>query len=221
MAGRTKLLLTIILLCFFSSGCTAAVLIPPMIGPMLIPSSAASAYQIYNINNDERDLQTIIEDEYIESRIQASIVQDKDLEVLELSPYSFNGNVYVVGTYDNKKDFSRIRHAVRNAGKVNSLTTYLFPEKENAACNMAQDMVLETKVKAALIENRTTRNVNVAVKSVQCNLILLGRVKNFRDLMAVKNVASNVKGSVSIKSFMRPTDLRKYKSRARNVATAD
>lgn len=220
MPQPIKLIFLALLLMLSISGCTAAVLIPPLAGPLFVPSTAVSAYQIYRIGNDERDLQTIIEDEYTESRIIASILKDKDLEVLGLSSYSYNGHVYIVGKYDDKKDFSRISRAVHNSGKVNSLTTYLYPEMENPPCNSAEDIILENKVRAALMENKSTRKINVAVKAVQCNIILLGRVRSSHEINEVKNVTASVGGIASIKSFIRPTFIQHYKIEQRNIAAA-
>lgn len=218
MGHKIKMIIITLLLALSMSGCTAAVLIPPLSGPLFVPSTASSAYQIYKVSTDERDLQTIIEDEYIESRIHASILDDSELELLELSPYSYNGHIYVVGKFDDKKDFGRISRIVRNSGKVNSLTTYLYPEKENPACNEAEDMILATKVKAALMENRNTRGINIAVKAVQCNVVLLGRVSSPRDIDAVTSVAAYVEGAKSVKSFIRPTNRHRYRLKQRKVA---
>lgn len=221
MTRQITILGAFLLIIMLTGGCTASVLIPPLSGPLFVPSTAFSAYQIYQIGNDERSMQTIIEDEFLETSIHAAILKDNELEAMKLSPYSYNGNIYVIGESSDNKDFARIRRVVRRSGKVNSLTTYLYPDTENPKCNDAEDFILETKVKAALLSDQKTRGINVAVKSVQCNIVLLGRVGSYKEAYNIKNVASSVIGTVSVKSFIKPSNINNYKTSRRRIATAE
>ena len=155
------------------TGCSASVLIPPLPGPLLVPSAISSIYTAYQISVDERPFQTIIEDEILETSIQSSILKEKELDILDLSTYSYNGNVYVIGTYDKKEDFKHLRKIVKEARKANSLTLYLYPEEKNAACGPFDDRMLQLKVKGDLLSSESVWGTNIAVKSVYCNIILL------------------------------------------------
>lgn len=201
-------------------GCSASVLIPPMPGPMMIPSSLGSVYTAYSISTDERGFQTIVEDEMLETSIQSAILDEKDLNIMDLSTYAYNGNVYIVGTYDEKSDFHRIRKIVKSSRKVNSLTTYLFAEEQDTSCSATDDYMLQMSVKSALLEDQKIWGANIAVKSVQCNIILLGRVGNINEAVAARQVASQVGGVKSVKSFIRATQHNRYLRQGKRIAQA-
>ena len=207
---KIKLLCLISLSLICLNGCSASILIPPLPGPTMVPSAIGTIYTAYAIGADERGFQTIVEDEIIEAKIQSKIFHQKDLKVLGLSAYSYNGNVYIVGQYDDKKDMSKIRKIVRKSGKVNSLTTFMLPETENSSCNAAEDYILQMQVKEALLENDSVWGTNIAVKSVQCNVVLLGRVGNINEITYAKKIAANIEGVSSVKSFIKSSKQNKY-----------
>lgn len=221
-AGMRKIQILCLLILALSilSGCATSVLIPPLPGPMMIPSSIGSLYTAYAISTDERGFQTIVEDEMLETSIQSDILNTKGLEILDLSTYSYNGNVYVVGEYDEKEDFKRIRKIVKRYTKAHSLTTFLFAEKDNAQCGSTDDYMLQMAVKSALLENKDVWGANVSVKSVQCNVILLGRVGNINEAVTAKQVASNINGVKSVKSFIRSSKHNKYLRQNKRIAAA-
>ncbi|WP_320170726.1 BON domain-containing protein [Maridesulfovibrio sp.] len=219
MRSKLYMLFTLLTLCFMS-GCSAGVLIPPLPGPMMIPSSVGTAINAYSIGTDERGFQTIIEDEMLETTIQAAILEEAGLEIMDLSTYSYNGHVYIVGRYDEKQDIQRIRKIVKNSGKANSLTTYLFADRGDAECNSATDYMLQMEVKAALLDDPSVWGTNFAVKSVGCNIILLGRVGNINEAVAAKQIAARIKGVRSVKSFIRATHQNRYSNQERRIAAA-
>ncbi|WP_432735409.1 BON domain-containing protein [Maridesulfovibrio sp. FT414] len=218
----TKGLTTLFILLWICllSGCSAGVLIPPLPGPMMIPSSVGTAINAYSIGTDERDFQTIVEDELIETGIQSAIMKEKGLNILDLSTYSYNGNVYVVGVYDEKEDFQRIRRIVRSSKKVNSLTTFLFAEEENPQCSTTDDYMLQMAVKTALINEPNIWGTNFAVKSVQCNVVLLGRVGDINEAITARQVAARISGVKSVKSFIRASGQNNYLNQHKRIAAA-
>ncbi|WP_239060981.1 BON domain-containing protein [Desulfovibrio sp. JC022] len=201
------------------SGCSASVLIPPLPGPMMIPSSVGSIYTAYAISTDERGFQTIVEDEMLETSIQSDILNEKKLNIMDLSTYSYNGHVYVVGEYDEKEDFQLIRKIVKKNKKVNSLTTYLFAEKENT-CDKTDDYMIQMAVKSALLNDDSVWGANVAVKSVQCNVVLMGRVASINEAVNAKQIAASIDGVKGVKSFIRSTRHNKYLGQQQKIAAA-
>ncbi|GEM_PF-122054 len=217
---KIQVLCLLILVTSLLSGCSASVLIPPLPGPMMIPSSIGSIYTAYAISTDERGFQTIVEDEMLETSIQSDILNTKGLEILDLSTFSYNGNVYIVGEYDEKEDFQRIRKIVKRYEKAHSLTTYLFAEDEKTECSSTDDYLLQMTVKSALLENEDVWGANVAVKSVQCNVVLLGRVGNINEAVTARQVAASINGVKSVKSFIRSTKHNKYLRQNKRIAAA-
>ncbi|WP_319778832.1 BON domain-containing protein [Maridesulfovibrio sp.] len=201
------------------SGCSASILIPPLPGPMMIPSSVGSVYNAYAISTDERGFQTIIEDEMLETSIQGDILNTAGLNIMDLSTYAYNGNVYVIGEYDEKEDFKRIRKIVRKKKNVNSLTTYLFAEDENA-CSRADDYIVQMAVKSALLNDDSVWGASIAVKSIQCNVILMGRVASVNEAIAAKHIAAGISGVKGVKSFIRSTRHNKYRKQEQRIAAA-
>ncbi|WP_031479968.1 BON domain-containing protein [Maridesulfovibrio frigidus] len=214
---KTLCLLIFTLTCL--NGCTASILMPPLPGPTMIPSAMGSIYTAYAASVDERGFQTIVEDELLEANIQSKILHQKDLEVLGVSTYSYNGHIYIVGQFDQKEDFNMLRKIVRSAGKVNSLTTFLFAESEDAICNAAEDYILQSEVKAALLDNDSVWGTNIAVKSVQCNIVLLGRVGDINEIEHAKRTAFQIEGVQTVKSFLRSSKQNNYHLRGSKVAT--
>lgn len=222
MGGKKTLyLLLAIIMLGLLNGCSASVLIPPLPGPFMIPSTIGTAFTAYSIGADERDFQTIVEDEMIETSVQSAILSDKELDLLDLSTYSYNGHVYVVGEYEKKADFQRIRNIVRKCKKTNSLTTYLFANREVPGCSSADDYMLQLAVKGALLEDPTVWGTNFSVKSVQCNIVLLGRVGSKKEAVAARRIAARVKGVRAVKSFIRSSSENHYHSSDRTMASIE
>lgn len=218
---RNKLIILFVMLAAsLLSGCSASVLIPPLPGPMMIPSAAGSVLTAYAISTDERGFQTIVEDEMIETNIQTAIMGEKELNILELSTYSYNGHVYIIGEYDDKEDFQRIRNIVKKNRKVNSLTTYMFAEKENPQCSSTDDYMLQMAVKTALLDDPSVWGTNFAIKSVHCNIVLMGRVGTLTEAVSARQIAAKVSGVRSVKSFIRSSRENRYSTRSRRVASA-
>ncbi|CCO25381.1 BON domain-containing protein [Maridesulfovibrio hydrothermalis] len=213
-----KFLCLLMLISSFLSGCSTSILIPPLPGPTMIPSSIGTLYNAYAISTDERGFQTIIEDEMLETKIQHAILNEKGLEILDISTYAYNGHVYVIGKYDEKEDFQRIRQIVKNTKEANSLTTYLFAEKEEEQCSASDDYLLQMSVKTALLNDDSVWGANVAVKSVQCNIILLGRVGDFNEAVAAKQITARVNGVKSVKTFIRSSRQNKYLRQNKRIA---
>ncbi|NDV25586.1 BON domain-containing protein [Desulfovibrio sp. JC010] len=185
----------------------------------MIPSSISSVYTAYSISTDERGFQTIVEDEMLETSIQSDILNEKGLNIMDLSTYAYNGHVYVVGEYDEKEDFQRIRKIVKSNKKVNSLTTYLFAEDESA-CGKTDDYLIQTSVKSALLNDNSVWGANIAVKSVQCNVVLMGRVASVNEAITAKQIAANTSGVKGVKSFIRSTRQNKYLRQHKKIAAA-
>ncbi len=217
MRNKLTILFILLAMCLLN-GCSASVLIPPLPGPMMIPSSVGSVMTAYSITTDERGFQTIVEDEMLETSIQSSIMKEKGLNIMDVSTYAYNGHVYVVGEYDEKEDFQRIRNIVKKAGKVNSLTTYMFAEKDDPKCSSTDDYMLQMSVKTALLDDPSVWGTNFAVKSVQCNIVLMGRVANLQEAVTARQIASRIKGVRSVKSFIRSSKQNRYSNHSRKVA---
>lgn len=215
-----KLLICLALVALTSmSGCSTSVLIPPLPGPAIIPSSVGSIFNAYAIATDERGFQTIVEDEMLEASIQSDILHEKKLNIMDLSTYSYNGHVYVVGEYDHEEDFQLIRNIVKKKKGINSLTTYLFAE-DAAACSKTADYMIQTSVKSALLNDKSVWGANVAVKSVQCNVVLLGRVASVNEAFKAKQIAADINGVKGVKSFIRSTRHNKYLGQQQKIAAA-
>lgn len=56
---------------------------------------------IYGAAVDERKATTIATDKEITATIQKTFVEDGTIKVLDISSYCYDGNVFLVGEYDN------------------------------------------------------------------------------------------------------------------------
>ncbi len=158
---------------------------------------------IYEAAMDPRDLGTQTADAKIDAKITKAYYDDKDMSVLSIDPYVFNGDVYLVGEYANATQKAKAVSLAKGVEGVRSVTTYLLPEKEDPACGTTDNIKVAAKVKAALIGDGDIWSTNVEVKAVQCNVVLLGLVGSQQEIDKSIMHARDTDGVRSVHSYLR------------------
>ncbi|GKT30245.1 hypothetical protein ADUPG1_005446, partial [Aduncisulcus paluster] len=105
MIPRALLPLLILIATIFSAGCSTA----------------------YKAALDERSLSQQTSDASISAAIMKAYLDDDDVSVMGIEPYTFVGHVYLVGEYEIYTQRSKAISIARSVEGVTDITTYLLP----------------------------------------------------------------------------------------------
>ncbi|ACS80163.1 BON domain-containing protein [Maridesulfovibrio salexigens] len=181
MTPRALLPLLILIATIFSAGCSTA----------------------YKAALDERSLSQQTSDAKISAAIMKAYLDDDDVSVMGIEPYTFIGHVYLVGEYENYAQRSKAIAIAKNVEGVTGTTTYLLPKKEDPTCDTTENLSILAAVKSALIGDGDIWSTNIEVKVVQCQVVLLGLVKTQAEINKSIAHAKAVEGVRKVKSYLR------------------
>jgi hyperosmotically inducible protein len=170
---------------------------------VVLALSAAGCGTIYKTAMDERSLSTQAADKTISATIIKRYLDDKDMSVLGIEPYTYNGQVYVVGEYESAAQKSKAVSIAQAVEGVSGVTAYLLPKKNDPACGASDSLGILGKVKAALVADKDIWSTNVEVKVVQCQVVLLGLVGSQAEVDKSIAHAKSVSGVRSVKSYLK------------------
>jgi len=171
----------------------------------LLNGCTMAAVTIYQLAVDERKIGTYVDDKTIEAAIAAKFSEDERVRSLELSAFSYNGRVYIVGQYDSTKQKTRAVRIAKQIPGVKSVTAHVLPRRLLPKCSTFDTAALEVRVKGHLITDENIRATNVKVESLQCNIILLGIVETRKEASQAVACAKNVEGVRSVTSYLKST----------------
>jgi len=177
----------------------------PLLAATLLNGCTMAAVTIYQLAVDERKIGTYIDDKNIEAAIASKFHEDERVRPLDLSAFSYNGRVFLVGQYDSTKQKARAVKIARQTPGVKSVTAHVLPRRALSKCGNIDTAALEVKVKGYLIADEHIRATNVKVESLQCNIVLLGIVETRREASQAVACAKNVEGVRSVTSYLRST----------------
>jgi hyperosmotically inducible protein len=149
---------------------------------------------------DVRDVNTIASDTKIKARIVKAYVDDESIKTLDISTYCYVGRVTLVGEYETTAQRDRAVAIARGTEGVKSVSTYMLPKKEDDPC---PDLKITANIKSKLLKDQEIHGTNIDVKTVQCNVVLVGLVWTQDEIdraLEHARAAENVKG---VKSFVR------------------
>jgi hyperosmotically inducible protein len=158
---------------------------------------------VYDAAVTDRKVETYAKDESIEAEIASRMIADDTAKFLDVSAFCYTGNVYLVGEYETEKQKARAISIAKGVKGVTSVSTYMLPKREVKGCGSTDNMTITSSVKAKLIGDEEIWSTNVDVKTVQCNVVLLGVVGSKKEIDRVIAHTKSVKGVRGIKSFLR------------------
>lgn len=170
---------------------------------ILLALSLAGCGTIYKAAMDERSVGQQTADATISGAIMKLYLEDDDVSVMGIEPYTFYGQVYLVGEYENTKQKSKAIAIAESVDGVKGVTTYLLPEKEDPTCETTDNLSILAAVKSALIGDGDIWSTNVEVKVVQCQVVLLGLVGSRDQLEQSIEHAKAVEGVRGVKSYLK------------------
>lgn len=158
---------------------------------------------IYSAAVDERNVKTIASDTAIEVKILKNLNSEKSSDLIAVSVTSYEGNVFLVGEYENMIQKNRFISAAKKVEGVRSVKTYLIPAKKNHPCDTKKNLGITANVKAKLIGDKSIWSTNVHVSTMQCQVVLWGTVGTSAEITKSISHAKSVEGVKSVKSFLK------------------
>jgi osmotically-inducible protein OsmY len=86
--------------------------------------------------DDGSGIKGAVVDGWVTSNIKAKLMFDKYVQSINYNIDTVNGNVYVMGVAQNKKELERVMDYARNAGHVHNVVSYVrlkYEDPDNAA----------------------------------------------------------------------------------------
>ena len=190
---KTYVLLSLLLIPLFSSGCS-------------VQSAVRKGIEtVYKTSVDERSIGHILQDKKLTSLIMTELIKDDVTNILDVTAECFFGYPFVVGECNTLDEAQRIMDiAEKITGK--QAIPYLLKKGGGDDCNPALNLKIATEVKARLVADKKIFATNVVVKSVQCQAVLLGVLGSKEYILAAIEHSENVGGVKKVQSLLVSTD---------------
>lgn len=180
----------------------------PFSGAPLQQMYSTVARKSYEISREERTPVALALDNKIVLNLTDKFAQDSAISLLDVSPYSYNGRVYLIGEYETSEEWSRAIEIAAHEEDVKSVTTYILMKTEHPTCGMLDNFMLYANVRATLIRDEDIRSTNIDIKALQCHIVLLGVVASSKEIDRAITHARGVEGVIRVQSFLEATRIR-------------
>ncbi|GFM33917.1 BON domain-containing protein [Desulfovibrio subterraneus] len=180
MMKRVLLLLAALMLMTLSSGCA-----------------------IYKTSVDERDVKTVATDKYITAEIKARFLEDKLVSILDIGANVYQGHAYLYGEYESDAQRARAISIAQDVDGVTNVTYYLLPKVKDDGCGTTDNLMIRGELEKELISDDRIWSTNVDVAVIQCNVLLMGRVGNQREIDLSIKYAKEIEGVRRVRSYLR------------------
>jgi hyperosmotically inducible protein len=169
---------------------------------LLATLSLAAGCTVYDVAVEERDLDKWSNDQNISYAIEKAFLQDDLVKYMDFDASSYEGHVFIVGEYESREQADRSVSLAKAVKGVRDVTTYLLPKKAHDYCGTTDNLELYTQVKQKLVADTEVWSTNIEIKTLQCNIVLLGIVGSAKERDTAIAHARAVEGSRSVKSFL-------------------
>ncbi len=178
-------------------------LVPAVCTACSMSSLVTSAVQeTYTVAIDERSTVTLTSDKMIEWSIEKKIMGDPSINYLNITPYCYDGYVYLVGEFRSLDEVGKVSDIASRMDGVKSVALYFIRHGYTPGCGVMSDLTIHMKVKAKLLQDEQIHSTNVEIKVVQCHVVLLGIVGSPEEIIQCLTLAENVDGVQEVKSFL-------------------
>lgn len=160
---------------------------------------------IYDLAADERSATAIVSDNVIKTAIQGSLLEDREMKILDISVYCYNGSVYLVGEYDKDAQREKAVKIAKSTKGVKQVEARLFPKRHNDACTLKDNLIIKGKMEALLLADEDIWTP-IDVSVVQCTIILLGITETREELSKAVMNAKSLEGTRGVISYLKSTE---------------
>jgi hyperosmotically inducible protein len=169
----------------------------------ILLAGVSGCVTIYKTAVDERSIGTIASDTKIKTVILKRFIDDETIKTLDIFAASYDGNVYLVGEYETLRQKNQAVEIAKGVEGVKNVTTYMLLKKKDGPCGTKVNLKLTAKTMGKLIKDKSIWSTNVDVKTVQCNVVLVGLVGSKEEIKKAVAHAKSVEGIKSVKSFLQ------------------
>ncbi|MBU1172223.1 MAG: BON domain-containing protein [Proteobacteria bacterium] len=160
---------------------------------------------VYKTSVDERPLRHILNDKKLTGLMMAKLLEDDVTRLMDVSAVCYFGYPFVVGQCSTLDEAQRIMDIAQEVtGKP--AVPYLLKKGEEEDCNPAINLEVAYETMARLTADKKIFATNVTVKSVQCQVVLLGVLGSKESILAAIEHAKSVSGTKKVQSFLVSTD---------------
>jgi len=157
---------------------------------------------VYDTVIRERNAEVYARDGVKEATIKAKFIEDPSVKAMDVSINFYGGQAYLVGEYDSPYQRDRAVMLAGSVSGVKSVMAYLLPKMKDERCGPADNTRINSEVKAKILRDSGIWSTSVDVKSVQCNVVLLGVVGSQREIGRAVDHAFSISGVRKVKSFL-------------------
>jgi hyperosmotically inducible protein len=157
---------------------------------------------VYDTVIRDRNAEIYARDEVKEATIRAKFIEDPGVKAMDVSIYFYGGQAYLVGEYDSPYQRDRAVMLAGSVSGVKSVAAYLLPKTKDERCGPADNTRINSEVKAKILRDSGIWSTSVDVKSVQCDVVLLGVVGSRRQIGKAVDHAFSIPGVRKVKSFL-------------------
>jgi len=174
-----------------------------LLAGFIVLTSTGCVGTIYSAAVDERNVKTIASDTSIELSILKKLGDNESSDIIDVSVTSYEGQVFLVGEYENSSQKNRFLAAAKGIEGVKSIDSYFLKSNETSPCGTKENLSITAKVKASLIGDKSIWSTNVHVSTLQCQVVLWGTVGTSEELSKTISHAKKVENVKSVKSFLK------------------
>ncbi|MBU2552429.1 MAG: BON domain-containing protein [Proteobacteria bacterium] len=153
---------------------------------------------VYGSARDQRSIGEQVDDQKISARIKYDIINDSLTEGLDISVYTYLGQVFLIGEIVRPEQEAR----ARTVDGVESVTAFLPLKADGGTEAYLADARITTEVKAKLIADRSISSTQIEVKTIQSQVVLLGLVARPEERDLAVQYAQAVQGVREVRSFI-------------------
>lgn len=152
---------------------------------------------------DRRTLGTQLDDRAITTAVQKQLVENDRTSFASTNTYTFDGHVYLIGTYKFAEQPDLARQEARTVEGVRSVTVYMLSEQEVEAqtCDRWESGI-EASTYKRLAEDEIVKAGRIEIDPIGCHVVLLGLVGSSTEKARAEEIARRVEGVTSVKSFL-------------------
>ncbi len=174
-----------------------------MVLTLLAGAALVRGCAVYDVAVEERNAGDWANDEKITFQIKEQFLKSDLISYMDIDAASYLGQVYIIGEYESRSQVTEAVKIAEGIAGVRTVTTYMLPKRANDHCGTTDNLEIYTRVKHKLISDKDIWSTNIDVKTVQCNVVLLGIVGSTSEMAKAIAYASTVPGVRKVKSYLK------------------
>ena len=144
------------------------------------------------ISSDPRTFGTIVDDNIIEKAFKIKITQLENKYFLKIKGKSLDGRFFIKGEVNSIDEKILMTKLAWETNGVRSVQNNLAVKDETTWRDKAQDILITSQLKVALVGNKNIKSGNFQVTTVNQNLYVFGIARNEDERKIVMNEANKI-----------------------------